>query len=216
MGEEEKEPQAQPEAAPAEAPAQEVVGEKLSDEELSSLLGDSFGDFGKLASLLPSIPVVVGRDRVAAALAARERHGADLIILDDGFQHRRLHRDADLVTMDAALAVEDEPLLPAGTRREPWPTRAERIGGAGSHVRGGGDRPGIRTFHRRPRRARTNGTQRRGGRRARRLPGRRMRHLPYPTGSSHRHRRRPRNRAPGIDRADSRSREGRSRPCSRR
>jgi hypothetical protein len=59
MGEEEKQ-QAQPEAAPAEKPAQEAVGEKLSDDEFASLLGDSFGDFSKLASLLPSFKTAAG------------------------------------------------------------------------------------------------------------------------------------------------------------
>jgi hypothetical protein len=59
MGEEEKrEMQPQPEAAPAEA--KEVAIEKISDEEFSSLLGDSFGDFKKLAALLPSFKTAEG------------------------------------------------------------------------------------------------------------------------------------------------------------
>jgi tetraacyldisaccharide 4'-kinase len=65
-----------------------------------------------------SIPVVVGRDRVAGAAQAVEE-GADVIVLDDGFQHRRLHRDLDLVLLsverwDPALRV-----LPRGPWREP-------------------------------------------------------------------------------------------------
>lgn len=46
-----------------------------------------------LAQRLPNVKVYVGKDRVALALQA----DADLLILDDGFQHRRLHRDFDVV-----------------------------------------------------------------------------------------------------------------------
>ncbi len=56
MGEEEKnelQPQAAEAAQPSAAPA-EVVGEKLSDDEFNSILGDSFGDFKKLSALMPS------------------------------------------------------------------------------------------------------------------------------------------------------------------
>lgn len=65
----------------------------------------------------PDLPVVVGRDRSAAAEKARNA-GADVAVLDDGFQHRRLDRALDLVL----LAVEDplrERLLPRGPYREP-------------------------------------------------------------------------------------------------
>lgn len=65
----------------------------------------------------PDVPVFSGRDRVAAARRA-VLAGAEVAILDDGFQHRRLARDVDLVL----LAVED-PLpthvLPRGPYREP-------------------------------------------------------------------------------------------------
>ena len=66
----------------------------------------------------PDVDVVVGPDRVAGARIARTR-GADVAILDDGYQHRRLARDLDLVL----LAVEDPRparVLPAGPYREPW------------------------------------------------------------------------------------------------
>ena len=78
-----------------------------------------------LASLLPEVPLVVGRDRVAAARLAVDRCDADLIVLDDGFQHRRLHRDADLVTLDAETPLGPARLLPAGRLREK-PTALER------------------------------------------------------------------------------------------
>ena len=66
----------------------------------------------------PDVDVVVGPDRVAGAHIARAR-GAGVAILDDGYQHRRLARDLDLVL----LAVEDPRpvrVLPAGPYREPW------------------------------------------------------------------------------------------------
>ncbi len=60
MGEEEK-TQPQPQAEPAvEAKPEEAVAEKVSEEEFSSILSDSFGDFGKLASLLPSFKTADG------------------------------------------------------------------------------------------------------------------------------------------------------------
>jgi tetraacyldisaccharide 4'-kinase len=68
---------------------------------------------------LPRVPVVVGRDRrVSALLAARELQ-ATCLILDDGFQHRPLHRDFDLVLADAADPFGSGRLLPAGPLREP-------------------------------------------------------------------------------------------------
>src|SRR3990167_4657318 len=49
-----------------------------------------------LRRLAPGVPVLVGASRVATGRRAI-RDGADLLILDDGFQHRRLHRDLDIV-----------------------------------------------------------------------------------------------------------------------
>ena len=54
MGEEEKTPQPQAAEAKPAAAAEEVVLEKVTDDEFASILTDSFGDFGKLAKLLPS------------------------------------------------------------------------------------------------------------------------------------------------------------------
>jgi tetraacyldisaccharide 4'-kinase len=71
-----------------------------------------------LARSLPSVPVVVGADRVAAGALARGR-GADVLLLDDGFQHRRLRRDADVVLWDRTAEAADGRLLPAGALREP-------------------------------------------------------------------------------------------------
>jgi len=63
------------------------------------------------------VPVVVEPDRVRGARAAREA-GAGAVILDDGFQHRRIDRDLDIV-VHPAEAPEPERLLPRGPYREP-------------------------------------------------------------------------------------------------
>jgi tetraacyldisaccharide 4'-kinase len=71
-----------------------------------------------MAQLLGGVPVIVGSDRAAGAELARRR-GAQLVLLDDGFQHRRLARDLDIVLLDAGSPFGDHRLLPAGTLREP-------------------------------------------------------------------------------------------------
>jgi len=63
--------------------------------------------------------VIVNPDRVAAAAEAVEKYGAGVLILDDGFQHRRLARDIDIVTIDASCPFGYGRLLPAGLLREP-------------------------------------------------------------------------------------------------
>jgi len=62
-------------------------------------------------------PVLTGERRVDAAAEACARFGVDTIVLDDGFQHRALARDADLVLLASDEASRH--LLPAGSRREP-------------------------------------------------------------------------------------------------
>lgn len=68
--------------------------------------------------LNPDIDVVIGVNRVGAVDEAVHR-GADIAVLDDGFQHRQLRRDVDLVLISADRWPEDIHLLPAGPWREP-------------------------------------------------------------------------------------------------
>jgi tetraacyldisaccharide 4'-kinase len=70
-----------------------------------------------LAERLPGALVIIGRDRVAAAHYAA-RLGAKVIILDDGFQHRWLGRDSDVVVLDAQMPALLQGLLPRGLMRE--------------------------------------------------------------------------------------------------
>ena len=72
-----------------------------------------------LARSLPGVPVVVGGDRVASGRLAVKRFRPDLFLLDDGFQHRRLHRDRDLVLLDGTDLFGGARMLPRGRLREP-------------------------------------------------------------------------------------------------
>ena len=71
-----------------------------------------------LAKRLPAASVWVGADRVALARAAQAA-GAKVALLDDGFQHRRLAREADVVVVDEAVGLGTGHLLPWGPLREP-------------------------------------------------------------------------------------------------
>lgn len=62
--------------------------------------------------------VITTKNRYDGAKYAIEKFGATKIILDDGFQHRKLHRDLDIVLMDSKMAFGNEKLLPAGPLRE--------------------------------------------------------------------------------------------------
>lgn len=69
---------------------------------------------------LPAVPVIVHPDRLTASREFLEEHPEiDSLLLDDGFQHRRLHRDLDIVLVDASRQTFRDRLLPAGHLREP-------------------------------------------------------------------------------------------------
>ncbi|MDA8132338.1 MAG: tetraacyldisaccharide 4'-kinase [Elusimicrobia bacterium] len=65
------------------------------------------------------IPVVVSSDRFASGSLAVSELGADIILMDDGFQHFALHRDADIVLVNATEPFSSDRVLPAGNLREP-------------------------------------------------------------------------------------------------
>jgi tetraacyldisaccharide 4'-kinase len=79
-------------------------------------------------ALAADIAVVICRDRVTGAEFIAERKLGDIVVLDDGFQHRRLRRSCDLVLIDPSVPAVRESfsarlLLPAGVLRED-PSRA--------------------------------------------------------------------------------------------
>ena len=80
--------------------------------------GQTSDEAAELALVLPAVPHVADRDRVAAAAEAVAR-AADAIVLDDGFQHRRLARDLDIVAVDATDPFGCGHIFPRGLLREP-------------------------------------------------------------------------------------------------
>jgi len=85
--------------------------------------GGESGGYGDepavIAQSCPGIQVVVNPDRIAGAVEAISRFGAKVLIMDDGFQHRRLGRDLDIVAIDSTVPFGYGRLLPAGLLREP-------------------------------------------------------------------------------------------------
>ncbi|TWT83558.1 Tetraacyldisaccharide 4'-kinase [Planctomycetes bacterium CA13] len=73
----------------------------------------------ELHARLPDVPHVQDPDRVEAARIAVEELQTELILMDDGFQHRRLHRNLDIVVVDATEPFGFGHLLPRGLLREP-------------------------------------------------------------------------------------------------
>ena len=113
----------------------------VSDGERVLLGADEGGDEPVLlARRLPGLRVLCGPDR--SRLAARAvAMGADVLLLDDGFQHRRLGRDLDVVVLDASNPWGNGHCLPFGPNREPrsalrraglvWLTHVDRGSPAG-------------------------------------------------------------------------------------
>jgi len=73
-----------------------------------------------LAHALPGVPVLTGTERFPAALAAIRDFGADVIVMDDGFQHLALVRDVDLVLFSAKTLLGSGWVFPGGELREPF------------------------------------------------------------------------------------------------
>lgn len=72
-----------------------------------------------LAKAAPGVIISVNPDRTAAAKKTINEHGAKLLVMDDGFQHRKLARNVNIVAIDATEPFGHEKLLPAGLLREP-------------------------------------------------------------------------------------------------
>jgi tetraacyldisaccharide 4'-kinase len=72
-----------------------------------------------LSTSCPEAKVIVNPDRVTGAAEAIRRFAAKVLVMDDGFQDRRLKRDLDIVTIDAMCPFGYDKTLPAGLLREP-------------------------------------------------------------------------------------------------
>ena len=109
-----------------------------------------------IARSVSGVPVLTGPRRLLTGRTAIEHFGADVLILDDAFQHRALYRGLDIVLIDAARPFGNGRHLPAGPLREP----AKALGRAHLLIRTGGGRdpeqplsgvpemPSFRGFHR--------------------------------------------------------------------
>lgn len=78
-------------------------------------------EYRVLKRRLPGVPHVQDRRRArGGARVLAEHPDVDLFLLDDGFTHRQLHRDLDLVLIDATSPFDNGHLIPRGRLREPW------------------------------------------------------------------------------------------------
>lgn len=71
------------------------------------------------AKLLGKAIVIADADRVSAGEWARRKFGVTAFVLDDGFQHRKVRRDLDIVCVDSTQPLIEGKMLPAGRLREP-------------------------------------------------------------------------------------------------
>ncbi|MDP8256611.1 MAG: tetraacyldisaccharide 4'-kinase [Candidatus Alcyoniella australis] len=72
-----------------------------------------------IAQSVPEVPLYVAADRCLAAEHLVRHFGCEIVLMDDGFSHRRLQRDLDLLLIDAVNGFGNSRLLPAGPLREP-------------------------------------------------------------------------------------------------
>ena len=103
-------------------------GYKRKKRELTELVGEKknripWTEVGDepylLASRLYDVPVLVSKDRSTSGVCAEENYQAEVLVLDDGFQHWRLFRDLDIVVIDSMNPFGNSKLFPAGILREP-------------------------------------------------------------------------------------------------
>jgi tetraacyldisaccharide 4'-kinase len=103
-------------------------GYKRKKKELTELVGENknripWTEVGDepylLASRLCDVPVVVFQDRGISGVCAEKKYQAEVLVLDDGFQHWKLSRDLDIVVIDATVPFGNLKLFPAGILREP-------------------------------------------------------------------------------------------------
>jgi tetraacyldisaccharide 4'-kinase len=88
-----------------------------------SLQAGSYREFGDeplmLARLLSGIPIIVEKDRYKGARWGESKFGAEVLVLDDGYQHLALARDLNLLLIDATDPLGGFEMLPFGRLREP-------------------------------------------------------------------------------------------------
>jgi tetraacyldisaccharide 4'-kinase len=108
--------------------------------------GERNDEARELELALPGVPHLQNPDRVAAVRQAVDELNCQLILLDDGFQHRRLARDLDIVLLDALEPFGFDHVFPRGTLREPASglARAHLVGLSRANAISRGQRDAIR------------------------------------------------------------------------
>lgn len=97
----------------------EKIGGVVSDGRIICMGPDKAGDEPfMVAKRLKTVPVIVGQNRFKAGILAIEEFRPDVLLLDDAFQHLKLHRDIDLVLLDSKAPLGNTYLFPRGTLRE--------------------------------------------------------------------------------------------------
>jgi tetraacyldisaccharide 4'-kinase len=92
----------------------------ISDGQNIFLGPDDAGDEPFLiAASASGVPVLTGRDRYAAGRFVLDSLGADVLVLDDAFQHRQVFRDLNILLLDAERPFGNNCMLPRGPLREP-------------------------------------------------------------------------------------------------
>ncbi|MDO8684355.1 MAG: tetraacyldisaccharide 4'-kinase [Armatimonadota bacterium] len=92
----------------------------VSDGETRLLSAEQCGDEpAMLADLLPGVPVIIGKNRYKTGKSAIEQFDPGVILLDDGLQYWQLHRDLDIVLINAVEPFGYGRLMPRGALREP-------------------------------------------------------------------------------------------------
>lgn len=95
----------------------DVIG---SGSDMLDMSPDDAGDeVLMMAQLLPNAHFSVSGSKSEAARLLNEKIRPDVIIVDDGFQHRKLYRDCDILLVEAGIDLKKEGILPFGRRREP-------------------------------------------------------------------------------------------------
>lgn len=98
---------------------QEDIGLVSDGEKIYMTAAEAGDEAYLLAKSLPGIPVVIGKERAVTGEYAVKQLNAQVIILDDAYQHWQLARDLDIVLIDALNRFGNNCLLPRGTLREP-------------------------------------------------------------------------------------------------
>ncbi|MDT8323182.1 MAG: tetraacyldisaccharide 4'-kinase, partial [Bacteroidota bacterium] len=73
----------------------------------------------QVAAKFPRVPVIADEKRIRGCRHAVQRFDAEILLLDDGFQHRAVARDCDIVVVDAQIGLDGLRMLPSGRLREP-------------------------------------------------------------------------------------------------